>query len=228
LALTRVGFLQQWRGNLPPAPQAGKDKEPAMRKKSEERRQAILDIAAQMFNESGFEGTSMSEISARLGGSKATLYNYFSSKEEIFIEVLLQQAGDQFNLTFASLVESDDLRATLQRFGAMYLQAILRPEIIAARRLILYHAERSKMGQVMYERGPKRGWTMVAEFLKTAMARKQIRETDAWIAALQLRGLLEAEWMETRMLGVATSVTAPKIRDSVERATDAFMRILAL
>ena len=199
-----------------------------MRKKSEERRQAILDISAQMFNELGFEGTSMSDISARLGGSKATLYNYFSSKEEIFVEVLLRQAGAQFDLTFASLVESDDLRAVLQRFGVMYLQAKLQPEIIAARRLILYHAERSQLGQVMYERGPKRGTTRMAEFFANAMVRKQIRKADAWLAALQFHGLMEAEWIEVRMLGVVTAVTPAKLRDSVERAVDAFMRIYAI
>ncbi len=47
-----------------------------MRKKSEERRQAMIDIAGEVFNEIGFEGASMAEISARIGGSKATLYNY--------------------------------------------------------------------------------------------------------------------------------------------------------
>ncbi|SFB08132.1 transcriptional regulator, TetR family [Collimonas sp. OK607] len=198
-----------------------------MRVKSEERRQAILDTAEQMFNEVGFDRTSMSEMSARLGGSKATLYNYFSSKEEIFVEVMRRQAGAQFEMTFGSLAESDDLPATLQRFGMLYLQTVLRPEIIAARRLVLYHAERTKLGQMMYERGPKMGWTMVAEFLKTAMARKQMREADAWLAALQLRGLLEAEWMEVRMLGVVTNVPATKLRDSVERAVDAFMRLYA-
>jgi AcrR family transcriptional regulator len=199
-----------------------------MRKKSEERRQAILDIAAQIFNEVGVEQTSMSEISTRLGGSKATLYNYFSSKEEIFVEVMLQHAGQQFELVFGSLVESDDLPATLQRFGMRYLQTVLQPEIIAARRLIVYHAERAKLGQTMYERGPKKGWTTVAGFFKTAMERKQLRQADGWLAALQLRGLLEAEWMEIRMLGVITSVTAAKLRDSVERAVDAFMRIYAI
>ena len=198
-----------------------------MRVKSDERRLAILDVAAQMFNEMGFDRTSMSEMSARLGGSKATLYNYFSSKEEIFVEVMRRQAGEQFEITFSSLAESDDLRATLQRFGTLYLQAVFRPEVVAARRLVLYHAERTKLGQVMYERGPKKGWTMVSEFLKTAMARKQMREADSWLAALQLRGLLEAEWMEVRMLGVVTNVPATKLRDSVERAIDAFMRLYA-
>ena len=50
-----------------------------MRVKTEEKRQAILEEAAKAFQELGFERTSMSEICARVGGSKATLYNYFAS-----------------------------------------------------------------------------------------------------------------------------------------------------
>ena len=56
--------------------------------KPEEKRQAILDVAAQAFRELGFERTSMSEIRARVGGSKETLYHYFPSKEILFFEVM--------------------------------------------------------------------------------------------------------------------------------------------
>ena len=59
-----------------------------MRVKSEARRQAILDVAAEVFREHGFEHASMSEMTARLGGSKSTLYSYFASKEELFLEVM--------------------------------------------------------------------------------------------------------------------------------------------
>ncbi len=59
-----------------------------MRVKSEEKRQAILEIAKDSFTKQGFEQTSMSHIAKMLGGSKATLYNYFSSKEEIFTAVM--------------------------------------------------------------------------------------------------------------------------------------------
>ncbi|WP_335340158.1 hypothetical protein [Collimonas arenae] len=43
---------------------------PINAQESEERRQAIIDIAAEMFNDVGFERASMSEISARLGDRK--------------------------------------------------------------------------------------------------------------------------------------------------------------
>src|SRR4051812_22630064 len=48
------------------------------------RREAILDVAQEVFLEEGFAAASMSTIAARLGGSKGTLYNYFKSKDDLF------------------------------------------------------------------------------------------------------------------------------------------------
>ncbi len=59
-----------------------------MRTLSEERRQAIITAAAAVFQEQGYERTSMSEVARRAGGSKATLYNYFTSKEALFESVV--------------------------------------------------------------------------------------------------------------------------------------------
>src|SRR3546814_3896105 len=63
-----------------------------MRTKSEARKDAILGVALEVFREVGFEAASMSQISARVGGSKATLYNYFASKEELLLEAMLFSA----------------------------------------------------------------------------------------------------------------------------------------
>src|SRR5471030_3424689 len=52
--------------------------------RSDAKRRAILDVASEVFLAQGYAATSMSEIAARLGGSKGTLYNYFRSKEELF------------------------------------------------------------------------------------------------------------------------------------------------
>jgi AcrR family transcriptional regulator len=47
-------------------------------------REDILRAAGELFFEKGYGGTSMSMIAARVGGSKGTLYNYFTSKKELF------------------------------------------------------------------------------------------------------------------------------------------------
>ena len=61
-------------------------------KKSDSKRQAILDTAYRLFRTQGFDKTSVSEITAEVGGSKATIYNHFPSKEELFVECMLAAA----------------------------------------------------------------------------------------------------------------------------------------
>ena len=83
------------------------------RVKSEAKRQAILDIAKATFIEQGYSNTSMSEIASRVGGSKATLYNYFSSKEDIFAAVMEASAADKIAHAFHLLEKNNDIRTTL-------------------------------------------------------------------------------------------------------------------
>lgn len=54
----------------------------------EERRQGILDGAATMFAKRGFDGTSISDIAAHCGVSKALLYHYHNSKEALLYDIL--------------------------------------------------------------------------------------------------------------------------------------------
>jgi AcrR family transcriptional regulator len=194
-----------------------------MRKKSEERRQQMIDIAAEVFNEIGFEGASMAEISARIGGSKATLYNYFSSKEEIFVEVMIKQVGCQFEELFMALRNEDEVRAGLLRLANHYLGVVFRPEIVAVKRLGMYYAGKSELGPLLYERGPKRGWTRIADFLKVKMDEGKLHAADPWIAAMQFRALIEAEWMDVRMLNVVTEIAADQLQASAQRAVEAFL-----
>jgi AcrR family transcriptional regulator len=48
---------------------------------------AIVDAAAQVFAESGFRAARIADVAARAGIGKGTLYEYFRSKEELFLAV---------------------------------------------------------------------------------------------------------------------------------------------
>ena len=48
----------------------------------------LLTAAAALFAERGFGGTSMADIAERVGVRKASLYNYYPSKDELLMELL--------------------------------------------------------------------------------------------------------------------------------------------
>ena len=51
-------------------------------------RDHILESAAEVFSQKGYNGASMSDIAAAVGLQKATLYHHFGSKQEILAELL--------------------------------------------------------------------------------------------------------------------------------------------
>ena len=53
-------------------------------------RERILDVALELFNEQGYDATSLREIAERLGVTKAALYYHFKSKADILLELHLR------------------------------------------------------------------------------------------------------------------------------------------
>jgi AcrR family transcriptional regulator len=58
-----------------------------------ENRDRILEKAEEMFMRYGFRSVSMDDIATNLGMSKKTLYHYFSDKDEMVEEVIVQKIG---------------------------------------------------------------------------------------------------------------------------------------
>jgi AcrR family transcriptional regulator len=74
-----------------PAPAAAPSGGAARRGRPGYDRQQILAVAVGVFNEQGYDATSVSDLAARLGLTKAALYHHFASKEQL-LEVALDEA----------------------------------------------------------------------------------------------------------------------------------------
>lgn len=53
-----------------------------------QRRTQLLELATRVFTQSGYHGTSMDDIAAAAGVTKPVLYQHFSSKESLYVEVI--------------------------------------------------------------------------------------------------------------------------------------------
>lgn len=62
------------------------------------RKQHLIDTAYRLFNEHGYHATGIDLVLAESGVSKATLYKYFRSKEELILAVLQQRHEQQIAL----------------------------------------------------------------------------------------------------------------------------------
>ncbi len=84
----------------------------------DERRQSILDGAAEMFAQHGYDGTSIATIARHLGVSNALLYHYYQSKEALLFDIL--------NLHCQLLADTAVSAAKTETVPEKQLQAVVR------------------------------------------------------------------------------------------------------
>ena len=90
------------------------------------KRNAVLQTAAQLFNERGFHATSLDDIAERLNVSKPTVYYYVESKDQILLECVkialdLMQAGiDEVRAAGGSAI--DQLKACMRIYSSVVTQ----------------------------------------------------------------------------------------------------------
>lgn len=199
-----------------------------MRKRSDRKRQAILDSAYGLFREKGFERTSVSEICTRAGGSKATIYSHFHSKEELFVECMFYLAENYLEGIFGDLRSpADDLLSVLQDFGERFLRLVCSPEMVSARRTMIAEAGRAGIGKLLHEKLLCIR-QQVTSFLSSVMAEGKLRGGDADLAAGQLRALLETELFEPLLLCAGNGHPDEQtIASAAERAVGTFLRAYA-
>lgn len=196
-----------------------------MRVMTDTRRQAIIEIAIGLFREVGYERASMAEISARLGGSKATLYKYFPSKEDLFSAAMLA-AVETRGLELCRLLdpETDDMRATLLKYGKAFVELVGGADVLAITRTAVAEGANSRLGAMLYAHGPRRGLMDIVAFVERQQERGILRAADARQVALHLKALLEAGLVEPLLYGTQREYAAGV---AVAAAVDAFLRAYA-
>lgn len=76
-----------------------------MVKKSEEKFNRLMEKAEELFMKYGYKSISMDQIANEAGISKMTIYKHFSSKEDIFIEVLMNYTKRHFDVIMDNIKE---------------------------------------------------------------------------------------------------------------------------
>jgi AcrR family transcriptional regulator len=98
-------------------------------------RERILDVALELFNEHGYDKTSLREIAERLGVTKAALYYHFERKEDILLELHLR-----LHAVGGALLDRLDLIEDRQAVAAWPgLLDQLIDQVLANRELFLLH-----------------------------------------------------------------------------------------
>lgn len=195
------------------------------RVRTDEKRRQIIDVASQLFQELGYDRTSMSLISERLGGSKATLYGYFKSKEELLQSVLVYDVTTEADRLMNEFLSGKNLREGLIALGCAYMHRRLSDGPIANVRIVATQPSGSTIGKEFYDNVLGPAWERLANRFQILMEAGILIKADSWIAAMQWKGMCEWDMFERRLLGAIQQADPDEIRRASIAAADAFLKL---
>jgi len=89
-----------------------------------DQRALILEVSAQLFGHRGVDGTSISDIAEQVHLTKATIYHYFVSKEEIYSEIVTDTLERLVASLEAAVSASDSADDQLRNYMRAYARFI--------------------------------------------------------------------------------------------------------
>ena len=79
-----------------------------------ERERQMIAVAEQMFAERGYQAAAMDEIAERVGVSKPMIYEYFGSKEGLFVACIRQARAELLAVTTESIAGLESVEDALR------------------------------------------------------------------------------------------------------------------
>ena len=188
-----------------------------------EKHTAILDGAARVFAERGYEGASMSMITAAAGVSKGTIYQHFPGKAALFGATIARECEAMLADVFQGSGEAGDTSAVLRDVGTRMLALFTTPKAMAIERIVPADAARfPDLAEAFYAAGPARAIASMAGLLARETAAGRLLVPDPEFAAEQFFMLCQTRVVMRTRLGLAC--TPGEAARVVEEAVAVFVR----
>jgi AcrR family transcriptional regulator len=107
---------------------------PARRLTAGERRQQLFAVALQLFADRGYRATTMDDVAEAAGVTKPLLYQHFSSKRALYLELVDSVAHDLLSAVGEATASADGPRQQVEQGFAAYFHMVVTHE--AAFRLL--------------------------------------------------------------------------------------------
>ena len=187
--------------------------------------ESILAAAWRTFLASGFGAVSMDAIAREAGASKATLYAYFSSKEELFGAVVAREGQRYFGGFSARELDPHEVETSLTEIARRFLELVLSPDAIAVNRITIAEAVRfPQLGEVFWRAGPERTRTQIEAFLRRAHEAGTLSVADPKLAAEQFIALMRGDLHLRQLLRLDAPVVPAELDTAASSAVATFLR----
>jgi len=196
---------------------------PASNPRGERRRQAMLDAAKAVFVEQGYANATLDEVIRRAGGSRATLYKQFGSKEGLFAGIIT----DICTGMVAPLSDSASDRepeSVLLAFGRAFMAGLMEPSGLQLYRVLIGEAARfPELAEAVYRSGPLVASDRLAAHLRRWAAEKRLKVADPEMAARQFLELIKGDLHVRALLRLQPPPTDAEVETCVQGAVRLFL-----
>ncbi len=194
--------------------------------KGKVRYQKILDAAYRMFLENGYEKVSMNEIVRKAGGSLATIYKLFGSKEQLFNEILEQKTQELFGGIKQERIQYEGrVRDFLTYYAKFVLSFVVSDESVLFHRLIIAdgHKNNALLGKLLMKNRHS-VVLILSEYFEGEKNRGSIEVQDTILLASQFFCALKDPFMFSKLIGVEIDTSSERLDMAIEQIVDVFCR----
>lgn len=197
-----------------------------LRPLSAEKREAILDGAAAVFAEHGYEGASMSMIVRAAGVSKGTVYQHFPGKAALFGAAVARECARSLAVVFDSVTPDAPLEQALRAVALRFIGLMTSQKGAAIERIVQAEAARfPELATVFWDAGPGPAIAMMTGLITARAAAGELAVEDAGLAAEQFFALCQTRIVMRRRLGQCAGADRPE--DIAAAAARMFVRAYA-
>jgi TetR/AcrR family transcriptional regulator, mexJK operon transcriptional repressor len=195
------------------------------------KREVIVRAATELFLRQGYQATSTEQIAAAAAVSKQTVYSRFGDKESLFREIVLGVAATaeafaaDLTASLADVSKAQDVAPVLRALAGRYLAAVMDPQVLALRRLVIGEAARfPEVAAAYYERSPAMVLAALADGFARLADLELITVDDPRRAADDFAFLVLGRSLDHGMFHVpATAPSDAEIGATADHAVDVFL-----
>ncbi len=194
-----------------------------------DRRARYLAAALARFAHHGFDGTTMDMLVADVGGSKATLYKHFPSKNALVAGLMDDIAAGISRPGLDAERDERPLEAVLTEIGTAALRGVVAERAVTVLRLCLGEYPRfPELARTVWEHGPAVTYATFTAFLEERQRRGEIRVDDPQLAAEHFVAGIVGHLQLKVAMGMAAPPDEPEIARRVAAAVRAFLAAYAV
>lgn len=164
---------------------------PKWKRQPEDRPAQITEAALAVFSRKGYQAATMQEIAEAAGITKGTIYLYFSTKAELFVETIRSQFEEVTNLFPAIDYDpNEDPEEVTRRLGRAFLDLLMSPKVTQALPLVIgEYRNLPQLRELYLDEFVGKLDMNVAGLIELGKALGRVRDVDPVIAARLLLGM---------------------------------------